>query len=150
MSRQHQAFDPASVSAGTWIALAGAVALLVAPFLDWYRIAVSVAGVTVTGSRTGWQSTDLARVVMVLGALALVVVALDVFARELLPSAAAGPALLALGTAAALLVAFRVLDQPIDTHGVNAVSVSTAGGIWVSLAAAGVLGLGGWLRLGRG
>ena len=117
---------------GEWIAGAGGVALLAAMFLHWYG-----AGPLKT---TAGQAFDVLDVVLLL--LALVPLGLVVAqATRRSPSIpVAFSVLTALaGALAALLILYRILDQP----GANEV-VDVQAGAWLGLLAALVIAAGGW------
>jgi drug/metabolite transporter (DMT)-like permease len=113
---------------GEWIAGAGGAALLAALFLGWYSGA------------SAWQAFSLLDFLLAL--LALVPLALVVLqaTRESpsLPVAFSVLTTLA-GALAALLILYRLLDQP----GPNE-RVDVELGAWIGLGAAVVAALGGW------
>jgi hypothetical protein len=113
---------------GEWIALGGGAALLAALFLDWY------------GGLSAWRAHAVLDVVLAL--LALVPLALAV-AQATRRSPAVPVALSVLtplaGLAAAVLIAWRMADQP----GPDAAR-AVHGGAWLGLAAAALIVVGGW------
>jgi uncharacterized membrane protein len=135
---------------GEWIAGAGGVALVAAMFLHWYGAALDIPD-TVTGPDgsvielgspevTAWQAFGVLDVVLLL--LALVPLAL-VVAQATRPSPAIPVALSVLttlaGALAALLVLYRIVNQP----GSNDL-VTVEAGAWAGFAAALVIAGGGW------
>jgi hypothetical protein len=122
---------------GEWIAGAGAVALLVSLFLHWYGLDL---GLDVAVEATGWQAFDVLDVVLVL--LALVPLALVVTqATRLSPAIPVFFSVMTLlaGVLAALLILYRIIDQP----GPNDV-VGVEAGAWLGFLAASVVAFGGW------
>jgi uncharacterized membrane protein len=141
---------------GEWIAGAGGVALLAAMFLHWYGIEDELIGpAEQTGQRgeilgflnlftspeaTAWQAFGVLDVVLLL--LALIPLGL-VFAQATRRSPAIPVALSVLttlvGALAALLILYRIVNQP----GPNDV-VSVEAGAWAGFVAAVVVAVGGW------
>ena len=158
-------FDASSVSRGAWISIAGAVVLLISVFLDWYSGTVSVTGVSISGfsgseskSISGVDATDVAWLVFILAAIALIAWGIELFAEGVtLPY----PAWLVAGVCgafAAVLVLFRIVDKPggLGTTGSGSFSfgngkiswsVGTSFGIWLALLAAIAMAVGGYLML---
>jgi hypothetical protein len=121
---------------GEWIAGAGGVALLAAMFLHWYRTDVRI----VAFEETAWQAFDVLDVVLAL--LALVPLAL-VYTQATrrspsIPVALSVCTTLA-GALAALLILYRIINQP----GPNDI-VDVQPGAWLGLLAALVIAAGGW------
>jgi len=114
-----------------WIAGAGGVGLLAALFLDWFSGA------------SAWQT--LAVIDILIALLALVPLALVVLQATRdspsLPATFSALSVMA-GALAALLILFRIVDQP----GANA-AVEVDPGAWIGLAAAIITAAGGWLSL---
>jgi uncharacterized membrane protein len=118
---------------GDWIAGAGGIALLAAMFADWHA-ASSQAGAS------AWQAFSVLDVVLALLALfPLALVALQATRDSpALPVAFSVFATVA-GTLAALLVLYRIANQP----GPND-AVDVEAGAWIGLAAALAVAAGGW------
>jgi len=117
---------------GELIAGAGAVALLAAMFLHWYGAGPFEA--------TAWQAFDVLDVILVL--LALVPLALVV--TQITRRSPAIPVALSVltwlaGMIAALLILYRIVNQP----GPNDL-VDVQAGAWLGLLAALVIAGGGW------
>ena len=134
------------VRGGDWLAAAGGVALLAAMFADWYGVvgaripAGGVGYAPLDAGGSAWQALSVLDVLLALLALVpLALVALQA-TRESpsLPVAFSVLATLA-GALAALLIAYRILNEP----GPDDV-VTVEAGAWVGLAAAVVLAAGGW------
>ena len=123
------------VRAGELIAAAGAVALLVVTFLDWYV----VDGVAVD-AWGAFRITDLLLAVVIALGLGLLAVQLVGRGPALPVSIAVLTATIAL--AAALLVAYRILNQP----GPNDL-VEVRAGAWLGLFAAALEAFGAWHSL---
>jgi MFS family permease len=116
---------------GEWIAGGAGLALLASLFLDWY------------GGRSAWRSLAVIDIVVALLALVpLALVVLQATRRSpALPVAFSVLTPLA-GAFAALLIGYRIADQPgpdrlLEVHG----------GAWLGLAAAVVVVVGGWRSL---
>jgi uncharacterized membrane protein len=122
---------------GEWIAGAAGAALLLSLFLPWYRIAF---GPLEGPSGTAWEA--FAAVDVVLALLALVPLTL-VVVQATRPSPSVPVAFSVLttlaGALAALLILWRLLDQP----GPNDV-VEVRPAAWLALAAALLAAAGGW------
>jgi hypothetical protein len=120
---------------GEWIAGAGGVALLAAMFLHWYGAGPFEV--------TAWQAFGVLDVVLAL--LALVPLGL-VFTQATrtspsIPVAFSVFTMLA-GALAALLILYRIVNQP----GPNDL-VEVQAGAWLGFVAAGVIAAGGWRSL---
>jgi hypothetical protein len=120
---------------GEWIAGAGGVALLAAMFLHWYGAGPFEV--------TAWQAFGVLDVVLAL--LALVPLGL-VFTQATrtspsIPVAFSVFTMLA-GGLAALLILYRIVNQP----GPNDL-VEVQAGAWLGFVAAGVIAAGGWRSL---
>jgi uncharacterized membrane protein len=120
---------------GEWIAGAGGVALLAAMFLHWYGAGPFEV--------TAWQAFDVLDVVLAL--LALVPLGLVVTqatrSSPSIPVAFSVFTMLA-GALAALLILYRIVNQP----GPNDL-VEVQAGAWLGFVAAGVIAAGGWRSL---
>jgi hypothetical protein len=121
---------------GELIAGAGGLALLAAMFLHWYGIDVRI----VVSEETAWQAFGVLDVVLAL--LALVPLALVFFQATrrspAIPVAFSVFTALA-GALAALLILYRIVNQP----GPNDL-VDVQAGAWLGLLAALVIAGGGW------
>ena len=69
MSTSGKSFDASAVSRATWIAAGGALVLFISVFFSWYTASVHGLGVSASGS--GWDSGSLAKLVALLGLIAL-------------------------------------------------------------------------------
>jgi uncharacterized membrane protein len=123
--------DPRRVSAGEWVAVVSALALLVALLLPWY----SLDGIDLTG----WQSFTVVDVLLAAAAL----LAIFGFVATAAPrSAALSVAAVALGMVPALLAAviaiWRLVDPAPDADVSRAIGawLGCAGAIGVALGAA--------------
>ena len=126
---------------GEWIAGFGAVALLASLFLHWYGLDVAI-GLPGVGEpeATGWQAFDVLDVVLVL----LMLVPLALVATQATRESPAVPVFFSAmtfvaGTLAALLILYRIVNQP----GPNDL-VTVQAGAWLGLLAALVVAGGGW------
>jgi uncharacterized membrane protein len=135
---------------GEWIAGAGGLALLAAMFLHWYGVAIPAVVPLGRGAvafapldapeATAWQAFDVLDIVLAL--LALVPLAL-VFTQATrrspsIPVAFSVFTTLA-GALAALLILYRIVNQP----GPNDI-VEVEAGAWLGLVAALIIAAGGW------
>jgi hypothetical protein len=125
---------PERIDTGAIAVAAGAIVLVVSLFLHWFQPAL-----------TGWDSFEVLDLLLaVLALLCLAAVLPGITGR---PSAGAGvpPEWLPwLGLAALLIVVEALIDHPPAAGG-----RSVAGGAWVALAGAALMGLGGLLRIAR-
>jgi hypothetical protein len=126
---------------GDWIAGAGGVALLAALFADWYAATVTFGALDrLDLGATAWEAFSVLDVVFALLALVpLALVALQSTRDS--PSLPVAFSVLATvaGAVAAILILYRVVNQP----GPNDV-VSVELGAWIGLAAAVAIAGGGW------
>lgn len=148
MSERASPIDWAAISRGTWLALVGGVLLVIAPFLDWYSVSAEVEGITLVSiGGSGWDTTDVAKLVFVIGLVVLAVVAIELFAANITLPVAASTVLLGLGGLAALLVLYRIVDIPGDTEGLDGVDIGRSFGLFLALIAAGLVAAAGYLKL---
>jgi hypothetical protein len=135
---------------GEWIAGAGAVALVASMFLHWYGVALEIPdriigadGVAIElgePEATAWEAFGLLDVVLLL--LALPPLALVVAqATRLSPAIPVALSVLTslAGMLAALLILYRIVNQP----GSNEL-VTVQAGAWAGFLAALVIAAGGW------
>jgi len=137
------------VPRSVWISAGGAFILLISVFFSWYTASVHEGPLSVSRSGSGWDTTDVAKLVALLALIALAVWAVELFAENVnLPWPAAMIAG-ACGALAAVLVLYRIVSQPGDFSGAAAlgVSISTAWGIYLSLISAIVVVVGAYLNL---
>jgi hypothetical protein len=131
---------------GEWIAGAGAVALLAAMFLHWYRLDLPIPADGLGASlpeATAWQAFGVLDVVLALLALAPLTLVVTQVIRE-------SPAIpvffsvmtVVAGALAALLILYRIVNQPGDNQ-----FVEVQAGAWLGLLAAAVVAGGGWRSL---
>jgi hypothetical protein len=138
----------------------GAIVLLVSVFLNWYSATVSVSGGLAgfggrSASASGWDTTDVAKLVALLALVAIAAWAIELFVPDVtLPVPAwmiAGGA----GALAVLLVLFRIISKPHGAHSTSIslpnvqihVDVGTSFGIWLALVAAIATVAGAYLRM---
>jgi hypothetical protein len=127
------------------LAAIAAFGLLFALFLPWYQETVLTVRRATSTSLTGWGSFSLAEAILVLiaaGVLGLL------FERAERPAGAGAGAdgwiLTTAGGAACLLVVWRILDQQgAQVRGLSAAASGVQWGIFVALAAAGLLAYAG-------
>lgn len=127
-------------------AIAGIV-LIISLFLTWYGAPDIVdqfaaqAGVD-TGANA-FSATDIAGLyLLIVGIIAIVPAALDIFDLEIELPVAPGLVILVAGAIGVLWVLLRIVDKP----GAAGISVSLGIGIWISLAAAVGVAVGGLLQ----
>jgi hypothetical protein len=124
--------DLRRLRSGELLAGAGAVALLVVMFLDWF------------GGRSAWESMAIARVVLVaLIVCGLTLVVLTVTSRTVALACSAATITVGVGALALLLVVYRVV---VNEPGTNAV-VSIDAGAYAGLALVLAVTAGGWRTL---
>jgi hypothetical protein len=128
---QRSTFDWTTVSRATWIAAGGALVLLISCFMTWY----SLGPASVDGTHEG-----LGKLVALLAFVALVVVAVELFASNVTLPLPSSLILIGIGGLSALLVLIKVLDKPYS-------GLSLGFGIWLALIAAIVLAVGGYLKM---
>jgi hypothetical protein len=116
--------------------VAGAL-LLLSTFLEWYTVRGRAEGLTAWGA---FSFVDL--LVAVVALLGMTLAASQVIGRGPALPVALGVITTTLGLAAALLVLYRILNQP----GPNDV-IGVGAGAWIGLAASLGVFLGAWLSL---
>jgi hypothetical protein len=142
-------FDFAAVPRSVWISAGGAFVLLISVFFSWYTLSVHAGPLSISKSGSGWDTTDVAKLVALLALVALAVWAVELFAESVnLPWPAAMIAG-ACGVLAILLVLYRIVSKPGDLGGPlpTGVSVGTAWGIYLSLIAAIAVVVGAYMHM---
>ena len=142
-------FDFAAVPRSVWISAGGAFILLISVFFSWYTASVHVGSLSISKSGSGWDTTDVAKLVALLALVALAVWAVELFANTTnLPWPAAMVAG-ACGALAILLVLYRIFSKPGELGGPlpTGVSVGSAWGIYLSLIAAIAVVVGAYLHM---
>ena len=130
-------FDPGLFGLGDGLALVAGVVLAVSAFTGWY----TGEGEGVTISVLGWNTGVLGKLVLALGVVVVLVVVLREVGVE--PPSAVPRSLvtIALGAVATILVLIRVISIPDDFF-----FASRGVGLWISLAAALAVIVGGLLQ----
>lgn len=143
-------FDRNRLSTGEMIAGIAGLVLLIDLWFKWYGVSVSGGGGLLKGFSVGvsanaWQVFSLIDIILFLVALiaisAAVLTALDRMPEMPFPVATL---VTIAGGLALLLILFRIIDTPVDTHGVNGVDVSRKFGVWLGLLSAAAITYGGW------
>jgi hypothetical protein len=143
-----QQFDPKMITRNTWIALAGAVILLISVFLSWYKLSVSAAGIDFSASATssGWESGALGKLVALLALIAIVVLCLDLFASDSVNLPVSHSQICVVcGGLSILFVLIKFISKP--DEGFDQLDISLQWGIFVALIAAIALTVGAYLRM---
>jgi hypothetical protein len=143
-------FDRNRLNTGELIAGIAGVVLLVDLWFDWYGVQVSAAGGLLKGfsigvSATAWEAFSVIDIILFLVALIAIGIAV-LKATNRLPEMAvpASTILTIAGGVALLLILYRTIDTPVDTHGVSGIDVSRKFGLWLGLLSAAALTYGGW------
>ena len=142
-------FDRNRLSQGELIAGIAGFVLLIDLWVDWYGVKLSAGGVlqglNIGVSANAWESFSVIDVILFLVALVAIGVAV-LRALNNLPSMPYPPATLLTiaGAVGLLLVVFRIIDTPVDTHGVEGIDVTRKIGVWIGLLATAALTYGGW------
>jgi hypothetical protein len=142
-------FDRNRLSTGELIAGIAGFVLLIDLWFKWYGVKVSAGGVlnnfNIGVSANAWESFGFIDIVLFLVALIAIGVA-TLRALDRLPDMPFPPATLltAAGGLALLLILYRTIDTPVDTHGVNGIDVTRKFGLWLGLLSAAAITYGGW------
>ncbi|MBK5231131.1 MAG: hypothetical protein JJE27_08180, partial [Thermoleophilia bacterium] len=140
---------------GRLIAAAGGIVLIISLFLNWYtyKAGLNIAGVN-SSSSTGisaWDAFSLIDLLLlVIGLLAIVPAALDVFDMEVELPVDMSVVTMAAGALAVLLIVFRVIDKPgpdvsVNIPGVEA-GVHLAFGLFIGLISSAAIAFGGFTQ----
>lgn len=140
---------------GRLIAAAGGIVLIISLFLNWYtyKAGLNIAGVN-SSSSTGisaWDAFSLIDLLLlVIGLLAIVPAALDVFDMEVELPVDMSVVTMAAGVLAVLLIVFRVIDKPgpdvsVNIPGVEA-GVHLAFGLFIGLISSAAIAFGGFTQ----
>ena len=136
--------DTSKLSVGDQIAAVSGIVLLIALFLPWYGVDVSIGGFSASESANAWEALDLVDILLFL--IALVAIGVPVAkATGSLPDDVPGAMIvLAAGGLAVLLVVFRLIDLPTPDLEAEGVDFSRKFGIFLGLIAAVGVTYGGW------
>src|SRR3954453_9856766 len=121
-------FDRNRLSQGELIAGIAGLVLLIDLWFKWYGVKVSAGGLqnfNIGVSANAWQGFSLIDIILFLVALIAIGVAV-MRGLNRLPDMPFPPATLITiaGGLALLLILFRVIDTPVDTHGVNGIDIT--------------------------
>lgn len=134
------------MKAGRLIAVAGAALLLAAMFGDWY--AFDITGATLGGDTTvnAWQAFAWIDLVMV---LAIVAAIAAVFLHSAIPVLGDPRFGAGAGALTAALIVYRIADTPVKagSTGFATVDISVRAGLFLGLAGALMIAVGGVLTL---
>ena len=142
-------FDRNRLSQGELIAGIGGFVLLIDLWFKWYGVSVNTGGLlknfNIGVSANAWQAFSLIDIILFLVALIAIGVAV-MRGLNRMPEMPYPPSTLVAvaGGIALLLIIFRIIDTPVDTHGVNGIDVSRKIGVWIGLLAAAAVTYGGW------
>src|SRR3954452_7813338 len=135
-------FDRNRLSQGELIAGIAGLVLLIDLWFKWYGVKVSGGGGLLKGfsigvSANAWQAFGLIDIILFLVALIAIGVAV-MRALNNMPDMPYPPSTLvaAAGGLALLLILFRLIDTPVDTHGVANIDVTRKFGLFLGLIAA--------------
>jgi hypothetical protein len=142
-------FDFAAVPRSVWVSVGGALVLLVSVFFSWYTVSVHAGPLSISKSGSGWDTTDVAKLVALLALVALAVWAVELFADNVNLPWPAWMVSGACGALAILLVLYRIFSKPGELGGSlpTGVSVGTAWGIYLSLIAAIAVVVGAYMHM---
>jgi hypothetical protein len=129
-------------SAGGRVAWVAGLVLMLSAFMSWYS-GSSVEGPTL--SVTGWNTGAIGKIVFFLGLLLVVIAILRETGIELPPTVPESLVTIGLGALATVLVLIRLISIPDTFAGTSGRSI----GLWIGLASALVVIVGGLLRAGE-
>ncbi len=132
-------FDPGLFGLGDGLALVAGVVLAVSSFTGWYTGESEGEGVTI--SVLGWNSGILGKLILFVGLAVVLVIALREVGVELPAALPQSLLTIALGAVATIFVLVRVISVPDDFF-----FASRGVGLWISLAAALAVIVGGLLQ----
>jgi hypothetical protein len=121
--------------------------LLISVFLDWYKASVSGGGFGISVGGSGWDATDLAKLIALLAIAGLVIVGLELFATNVSLPYPSSLILIGIGGLSTLLVLFKIIDKP---DAPSPISIGLAYGIFVALIASIAIAVGGYLKMQEG
>src|SRR4051794_951676 len=134
-------FDRNRLSTGELIAGISGLVLLIDLWFKWYGVKVSAGGAlqnfSIGVSATAWEAFGFIDILLFL--VALIAIAGAVLkAMDRMPDLPwpMGALLTGAGVFALILIIFRIIDTPVDTHGVNGIDVTRKIGVWIGLLAA--------------
>ena len=132
------------------------IVLLIDLWFKWYGVKVSAGGgalgsFNIGVSANAWEVFSLIDIILFLVSLTAIGVAV-LRAMDRLPDmpTSTGNVLTIAGGIALILILFRVIDTPVDTHGVNGIDVTRKFGLWLGLLSAAALTYGGWRAMQEG
>ena len=133
---------------GTLVGLIASVLLLISVFFSWYSVEVKIATFSTSKGASGWDATDVAKLVFLLALIALAALALEQFVPTVELPVPASMIAGVCGILALLLVLYRIISKPDfgiksftvpDLNGGQKLfdlNVGTSWGIYVALIAA--------------
>src|SRR4051812_43838950 len=143
-------FDRNRLNSGELMAGIAGLVLLIDLWFKWFGVKVSGGGGALNGfsigvSANAWESFGGIDIILFLVALIAIGVAV-LRAINRLPELPmpVGTLLTVAGGVALLLILFRTISTPIDTHGVDGIDVTRKIGLWIGLLSAAALTYGGW------
>ena len=143
-------FDRNRLSQGELIAGIAGLVLLIDLWFKWYGVKVSGAGGVLKGfsigvSANAWESFGFIDLILFVVALVCIGVAV-LRALNRMPDLPYPPAtIIAIaGGLALLLILFRTISTPVDTHGVSGIDVTRKIGLWIGLLSVAAITYGGW------
>jgi hypothetical protein len=161
-------FDFSRVSTGAWVSGGGALILLLSVFFSWYTGKVTVSG-SISGvlgnslgsrssSVSGWDATDLAKLVFLLALIALAVWIVELFVEGVDLPVHAWSVAMVCGAVSILIVLYRIVEKPtggfptsgsfsLGAAGKVSWSVSAAWGLYLALLAAIAVVVGAYMAM---
>lgn len=143
-------FDRNRLSTGELIAGIAGIVLLIDLWFDWYGVKVTAGngllkGFSVGASADAWEAFSFIDIVLFVVALIAIAAAVARAMNNMpeLPYPAATIVMIA-GGVALVLILFRTISTPVDTHGISGIDVSRKIGLWIGLLSAAAITYGGW------
>ena len=142
-------FDRNRIGQGELIAGISGLVLLISLWFKWYGVSFSAGGIlkgfSIGASASAWQAFSLIDIILFL--IALIAIAAAVLrGLDRMPDLPAPVSTIVTGAGglAVLLILYRLIDTPVDTHGVKGIDVSLKFGIFLGLFSAAGVAYGGW------
>ncbi|MFY9488449.1 MAG: hypothetical protein WAP35_07125 [Solirubrobacterales bacterium] len=143
---------------GRLISAVGGIILIISLFLTWYKVDAAgalggagsalVPGLDLDASVNGWKSMDIGDFVLFLvGVIAIVPAALDIFDLEIELPVDPGAIALGGGILAVLWALMRLIDLPDDGGGL--IEIGRGIGIFIALVGGGIVAFGGLRQQGE-
>jgi len=126
------------IGKGDRISLGDAILLFISLFLPWYKVSVSIGGISRSESGHAFETLKYTDIILLL--ISIAVVAIIILIAQGTLDAALAPIVLVVGAIATLLILYRMIDKP--GPDVDGLDVGLGFGIFLGLIGAVAIAVG--------